>query len=676
VKTYNERFIWWVAGVLAAQLLLGCADAEIPLDEPSVLQEAVVPMHPLGARKDPAARVASKRAAAAEPAALPSHVDLSDRISPPGDQQSEGSCVGWAVGYATKTFDEAAEETWSPVPTNHRFSPSWVYNQINGGEDDGAYISDALDLIVDSGADTLDAFPYVNGDVTTTPDDASLARAARFKARSWSTLDVSESQFKSVLAQGNPVVIGLEVYPDFDNLNGTTNTVYDSDVGSSRGRHALAIIGYDDARGAFRFINSWGTGWGNGGYGWISYSFITNENVDMEAYVLIDDANQHLFSASSWAPSLNDANGFDAPQYPVAYADVDGDGRDDVCARGTAGVSCARSNGTSFPGLSLWSSNFSDANGWNLPRYYDTIQYPDVNGDGRADLCGRGGAGIYCAISTGSSFTNLSLWASTFSNANGWSLEQAYSTLAYPDLNGDGKADVCGRGSDGIICALSNGSSFSATSVWESHFSDAGWTLPEYYSTIRFADINHDGRDDLCARGAAGIVCATSTGSSFTGLKTWQAGFSDANHWNQERYYRTIAFQDVNGDRRADVCGRGVAGVLCALSDGVSFSAVSLWQDNFSDANGWGAPQYYETVQFPDVNRDGKADLCGRGVAGLYCAISDGGHFKNLSLWDASLSNAAGWDQPVYYRSIKFADAAHDLFKRLCYRGSLGVYCR
>src|ERR1044071_3894422 len=56
------------------------------------------------------------------------------------------------------------------------------------------------------------------------------------------------------------------------------------------------------------------------------------------------------------------------------------------------------------------------------------------------------------------------------------------------DLNGDGKADVCGRGAGGIHCARSVTSAFGTTTIWQSHFSDAaGWnSSPAYYSTIRF----------------------------------------------------------------------------------------------------------------------------------------------------------------------------------------------
>src|SRR6185503_4350932 len=89
--------------------------------------------------------------------------------------------------------------------------------------------------------------------------------------------------------------------------------------------------------------------------------------------------------------------------------------------------------------LAVWNEVFSDAGGWNAgPEYYSTIAYVDVSGDGRADVCGRGGSGIKCAVSSNdTAFTGSKLWSSTFSDANGWNGgPEYYSTIHFPDVNG------------------------------------------------------------------------------------------------------------------------------------------------------------------------------------------------------------------------------------------------
>ncbi len=81
-------------------------------------------------------------------------------------------------------------------------------------------------------------------------------------------------------------------------------------------------------------------------------------------------------------------------------------------------------------------------------------------------------------------------------------------------------------------------------------------------------------------------------------MSVWQSSFSDANGWNAAPYYSTLRLVDVNSDAKADVCGRGLFGIDCAVSTGTSFGASNLWQASFSDANGWNAAPYYSTIGF------------------------------------------------------------------------------
>jgi hypothetical protein len=67
-----------------------------------------------------------------------------------------------------------------------------------------------------------------------------------------------------------------------------------------------------------------------------------------------------------------------------------------------------------------WESFFGDAFGWNLPEYGSTVMFADINGDGKADACGRGWQGIWCELSTGAGFGPAFLAQSEFSDGNGW----------------------------------------------------------------------------------------------------------------------------------------------------------------------------------------------------------------------------------------------------------------
>ena len=299
---------------------------------------------------------------------------------------------------------------------------------------------------------------------------------------------------------------------------------------------------------------------------------------------------------------------------------------------------------------------FNDSGNWNRPEYYSTIQFPDINGDGRADSCGRGVAGILCALSNGSSFGTTQLWNSAFSDSNGWAASQSYwETLQFPDIDGDGKADVCGRGTAGILCALSNGSSFGTTQLWNSAFSDSnGWAASQsYYSTIRFSDINGDGKADVCGRGTAGIQCWLSNGAGFP-TSVGGPGFSDSAGWNQAPYYSTIRFSDINGDGKADVCGRGTAGIQCWLSNGSGFP-TQVAGPAFNDSGNWNRPEYYSTIQFSDSSGDGKPDVCARSSSGIVCFknVEDG--FETLRFFSngLGLTTTIGYTTSTQYSNLQ-----------------------
>jgi hypothetical protein len=223
------------------------------------------------------------------PPTPPSSVDLSLNFPAPGDQGRQGSCVGWATAYALKTFHEKIEMGWALNTLDHLFSPAFVYNQINGGRNEGSYIFQALDLAVNQGIATLRQMPYSDTDYLTQPSADAFAEAAMFKSAEWYRIN-DTSQIKAALVNRNPVVAGISVYQQLMDLQGE-NSVYNTPSDSDYGGHAVTIVGYDDNRygGAFKVINSWGRNWGDDGYFWVPYSFA--QGVLSEAYVLLDSEN-------------------------------------------------------------------------------------------------------------------------------------------------------------------------------------------------------------------------------------------------------------------------------------------------------------------------------------------------------------------------------------------------
>lgn len=372
--------------------------------------------------------------------------------------------------------------------------------------------------------------------------------------------------------------------------------------------------------------------------------------------VLCELSNGTGFAQEIVGPDWSDAKGWNRPEYgsTIRFGDVNGDGKADVCGRAALGVVCEIADGNGFP-QEIAGPKWSDDAGWVAPERYGTMQVADVNGDGKADLCARSDKGIVCAPSKGDGF-DAEVAGPAWSDANGWANPQYWSTIRFPDIDGDGKSDVCGRAAAGIVCNLSTGTAFGPEVAGPAWSDAASWNKPEYASTIRFADIDGDGKTDVCGRSSAGIECHLSTGNGF-GPAIAGPAWSDASGWNHPEFYETLRVLDVDGDGKADLCARAAAGIVCSISTGSGFGPEIPGPKWSNDAK-WNAPEYYGTIGSADVNHDGKDDLCARGPGGVTCATSTGAGFADEAPGPA-WSDANGWNQETYYGSIRYAGTSH-----------------
>jgi hypothetical protein len=225
---------------------------------------------------------------------LPPKVDLSGDLPPPGNQGKQQSCVGWAVAYALKSYHEKVEEKLPVVdaagnPNTARvFSPAFIYNQINNGRDGGSLFIDAFNILSQKGAAPWAKMPYQELDFLSVPTAEALADAQRYRIDYWRQVNVRDvKEVKAQLHAGYPVVIGAMVDDGF--IASPPGSIWSAPGGASHGGHAMLVVGYDDARSAFKVINSWGQNWGDRGYGWIAYGFFSM--VVREGYVVKDASN-------------------------------------------------------------------------------------------------------------------------------------------------------------------------------------------------------------------------------------------------------------------------------------------------------------------------------------------------------------------------------------------------
>lgn len=239
----------------------------------------------------------------------PPAASITSLLPPIGDQRCIGSCTAWASAYAGATYSANLTNGWGATSPEHQGSPTYLYKrllEVEGGVcNDGTYIQDALNILTMEGTPSLASWSYtvptcpLPGN-TCTLNGGSASGLEQFRIGSYRKLPSGLQAVKSEVAAGKIVIFGADVYEDFFHVFGSS--VYYTDGVNKQGGHAMAVVGYDDSKGAVRIMNSWTTRWGDSGFLWMSY--------------------QTLESTVHFAFSITPRNG----SGPPTETDTDGDG--------------------------------------------------------------------------------------------------------------------------------------------------------------------------------------------------------------------------------------------------------------------------------------------------------------------------------------------------------------
>jgi len=213
---------------------------------------------------------------------LPTKKDLSQWCSPVENQLNIGSCtanagVGLLEYYENKAHGEFLDASRLFLYKTTRNLLGWI-------GDTGAWLRTTMQAMVLFGAPPSKYWPYDTSQFDAEPDAFHYAFASRYKAIQYYRLDQPGTsganllkRIKLFIAYGYPSMFGFTVY-NFGNADG--EFAFPGPGDSVQGGHAVVAIGYDDSRkignkkGALKIRNSWGTGWGQNGYGWLPYAYV------------------------------------------------------------------------------------------------------------------------------------------------------------------------------------------------------------------------------------------------------------------------------------------------------------------------------------------------------------------------------------------------------------------
>lgn len=213
--------------------------------------------------------------------AIPPSVDLTSQLPEVYDQGQLGSCTANAIAGAFQ-FDEIKQKA-PDVSIPSRLFIYYGERAIEGtvNEDSGAQIRDGIKVVASKGVCPESEWPYNISKFAQKPPAQCFNDAKKYKAVTYQRLIQDLNTMKGCLAEGYPFAFGVTVYESFmtDAVAKTGVVPMPSTSEKVLGGHAILAVGYDDSTRLFKFRNSWGTGWGKDGYGFIPYAYLTDDNL-------------------------------------------------------------------------------------------------------------------------------------------------------------------------------------------------------------------------------------------------------------------------------------------------------------------------------------------------------------------------------------------------------------
>lgn len=219
--------------------------------------------------------------------ALPNEVDLRPQCPPVYDQGALGSCTSNAIAAAIE-FDRKLQGLPDFVPS--RLFIYYNERKMEGTiqSDAGASIRDGIKSVNKVGACPEDEWPYNIPMFTQEPTAQCYTDAKLHLALQYSRVSRQLGHMRQCLASGFGFVFGFTVYESFESSEvAQTGIVPMPSLDESvLGGHAVVAVGYDNIAHQFIVRNSWGTGWGMGGYCLMPYAYLLNNNLSSDFWTI------------------------------------------------------------------------------------------------------------------------------------------------------------------------------------------------------------------------------------------------------------------------------------------------------------------------------------------------------------------------------------------------------
>ena len=215
------------------------------------------------------------------------NVSLRDYFTKVKDQGQIGACTVFAISsiyeYILKrNYGEEADLSESFVYYNVR--------HLDGKEleDTGSSFQDVIASIGEQGICTEALHPYTRL-LSEAPSDEAYLDGEHRRITKAQNVNVALNDIKSAIQEGYPVAISLKIFDSFNANKGFVRRPSDEEMETGDfGYHAMVVVGYNDDTKFFLVRNSWGEHFGDKGYCYIPYSYISDPELNRMACIVTE----------------------------------------------------------------------------------------------------------------------------------------------------------------------------------------------------------------------------------------------------------------------------------------------------------------------------------------------------------------------------------------------------
>ena len=214
-------------------------------------------------------------------------VSLKEYFTKIKDQGQIGACTVFAIASIYEYILKRNSEEEADL------SESFVYynvRHLEGKEleDTGSSFQDVIASIGEQGICTESLHPYTRSLSEAPSDEAYLDGETRRITKAMN-VNVALDDIKSAIQEGYPVAISLKIFDSFKATLGFVRRPSDEEIESGDfGYHAMVVVGYSDDTKFFLVRNSWGEHFGDKGYCYIPYSYISDPELNRMACIVTE----------------------------------------------------------------------------------------------------------------------------------------------------------------------------------------------------------------------------------------------------------------------------------------------------------------------------------------------------------------------------------------------------